>query len=71
MLPQSYKLSHGLCLKNFLQVWFIGNKKDHFFSFGGFQFYWVTKGFLTSINEQVEQSLSDHLDLNEFTTLLI
>ena len=29
MLHQSYKISHSLCLNNFLQVWFIGNQKDH------------------------------------------
>ena len=28
MLPQSYKCFHGLCLNNFLQFWFIGNKRD-------------------------------------------
>ena len=28
MLPQSYEFSHGLCLNNFLQVWFIYNKRD-------------------------------------------
>ena len=27
MLPQSYKLSHELCLNDFLQVWLIGNKR--------------------------------------------
>ena len=25
MLPWAYKISHGLCLNNFLQVWLIGN----------------------------------------------
>ena len=28
MLPQSYEFSHGLCLNNFLQVWFIINQRD-------------------------------------------
>ena len=27
MLLQSYKISHGICLNNFLRVWFIGNKR--------------------------------------------
>ena len=27
MLPQSYKISHGLCLNHFLQVWLIGNQR--------------------------------------------
>ena len=27
MLPQSYVFSHGLCLNNFLQVWFISNQR--------------------------------------------
>ena len=26
MLPQFYKFSHGFCLNNFLQVWFIGDQ---------------------------------------------
>ena len=29
MLPRSYKISHGLCLNDFLQVWFISNQRDH------------------------------------------
>ena len=41
------------------------------FSLQGFQFYQLTKGFLTCLNGQVEYSLSDHLNLNKFTTLLI
>ena len=28
MLPQYYRFSHGLCLNNFLQVWFIFNQMD-------------------------------------------
>ena len=28
MLPQSYKISHGLCLNNLLQVLLIGNQRD-------------------------------------------
>ena len=28
MLPQSYTFSHGLCLNNFFQFWFIGNQRD-------------------------------------------
>ena len=28
MLPQSYKISHGLCLNNFPQVSLIGNQRD-------------------------------------------
>ena len=28
MLPQYFIFSHGLCLKIFLQVWFIGNQRD-------------------------------------------
>ena len=28
MLHQSYKLSHVLCLNDFLQVWLIGNQID-------------------------------------------
>ena len=28
MLPQSYGISRGLCLNNFLQVWLIGNQRD-------------------------------------------
>ena len=28
MLPQSCKISHSLCLNNFLQVWLIGNQRD-------------------------------------------
>ena len=27
MLPQSYKISHGLCLNNLLQVLLIGNQR--------------------------------------------
>ena len=27
MLPQPYKLSQGLCLNNFLQVWFLSNQR--------------------------------------------
>ena len=27
MFPQSYKISHYLCLNNFLQVWLIGNQR--------------------------------------------
>ena len=30
MLHQSYKISHGLCLNNFLQVWLIGNQRYQF-----------------------------------------
>ena len=33
MLPQSYKISHSLCLNNFLQVWLIGNKRDQVYPF--------------------------------------
>ena len=33
MLPQSYKVSHGLSLNNFLQVWLIGNQRDRVPSF--------------------------------------
>ena len=44
---------------------------DSPFPFGGFQLYYTTKGFLTCLNEQVKYSLSDHFNLNEFTTLLI
>ena len=29
MLPQSYKVSHGFCLNDFLQVLFMGNQRDH------------------------------------------
>ena len=29
MLIQSYNFSHGLCLNNLFQVWFIGNQRDH------------------------------------------
>ena len=28
MLPQYYNFSHGLCLNNFFQFWFIGNQRD-------------------------------------------
>ena len=28
MLPQYYKISHGLSLNNFLQIWLIGNQRD-------------------------------------------
>ena len=28
MLPNSYEFSRGLCLNNFLQIWFISNKRD-------------------------------------------
>ena len=28
MLPQSYKIPHGHCLNNFLQVLLIGNQRD-------------------------------------------
>ena len=41
------------------------------FPLQGFQFYLLTKGFLTNLNEQVKYSLSYHLNLNEFTTILI
>ena len=41
------------------------------FSLRSFQFYYVTKGFLTCLNEQIEYILSDHINLNEFTTLPI
>ena len=41
------------------------------FSFRGFQFYQLTKAFLNCLNEQVEYSLSDHINLNELTTLPI
>ena len=27
MRPQYYKVSHGLCLNNLLQVWFISNQR--------------------------------------------
>ena len=29
MLPQSYKVSHGLCLNSFPQVWLISNQRYH------------------------------------------
>ena len=41
------------------------------FSLHIFRFYLVTKGLLPSLNEQVEYSLRDHPNINEFTTLLI
>ena len=41
------------------------------FSVWVFQFYWVTKGFLTFLNEHIGYSLSDHPNLNEFTALFI
>ena len=44
---------------------------DDIFPFGLFQFYLLIKGFLACLNEQVKYSLSDHLNLNEFTTLSI
>ena len=73
MLPKSYKIPRGLCLNNSPQIWLIGNQRDR--GGGGslrvFRFYWVTKGFLTCLNEQVEWSLSDRLFLNKSTTLLI
>ena len=28
MIPQSYKISHGIWLNNFLQVWLMGNQID-------------------------------------------
>ena len=27
LLPQFYKIFHGLCLNNFLQVWLLGNQR--------------------------------------------
>ena len=41
------------------------------FSLQGFQLYELTKCFLTCLNEIVEYSLCDHINLNEFNTLLI
>ena len=41
------------------------------FSLRGFQFHLLTKVFLTCLNKQVEYSLSNCLNLNEFTTLLV
>ena len=28
IIPRSYTFSHGLCLNNFLQVWFMCNQRD-------------------------------------------
>ena len=29
MITPSYNFSHGLCLNSLLQVWLIGNQRDH------------------------------------------
>ena len=47
------------------------NKRQTPFSPLVYQFYQITKGFLNCLNEQIEQSISYHLSLNEFTTILI
>ena len=44
---------------------------DSIFPSRVFQFYLVTKGFLTCLNEQFKYSIIDHLNLNEINTLLI
>ena len=44
---------------------------DSLFPFGVFQFYYVTKGFLTCLNEKIEYNLNDHANLNAFNNLLI
>ena len=41
-----------------------GEEVDSPFPFGVFQFYYPTKGLLTCLNEQVEYSISDNLNLN-------
>ena len=33
MIPQSYGFSHGLCLNNFLQLWFMCNQRDQILPF--------------------------------------
>ena len=41
------------------------------FPLRGFQFYWITKGILICLNEQVEYSLSDYLNTHELTNIII